>query len=76
MQYQFDCSAFGQSGNFVLSTEDQNGQPVLGGVEVNRLAMNGSGTVDGYNILGGEQNSHIAVISECSWSLTVLKMST
>lgn len=33
----------------------------------------GDGTADGYNF-GGQHNVHIAVISECNWSINVLAM--
>ena len=56
-----------------MSTDDQNGQSEWDGVDVDRLAVSGNGTADGYNF-GGQHNVHIAVISECNWSINVLAM--
>lgn len=68
--YSFDCSSFGQSGNFAVEVDDGNGQPVLGGATVNRLAMSGTGTADGYNI-DGQKGVHVQVLSECQWTIIV-----
>lgn len=70
VKYQFDCSAMGQSGNFVIMAEDGNGSPVMGGPSVNRLTMTGSGTAKGYG-LGEPSSIHLQIISECNWTVTV-----
>lgn len=59
----------GQSGNFILGVDDDNGNPTFGEATVNRLAMSGNGTVDGYNM--GDYTVHVSIISECNWTITV-----
>ncbi len=73
VQYAWQCDPAEGSGNFIMSTDDQNGQSEWDGVDVDRLAVSGNGTADGYNF-GGQHNVHIAVISECNWSINVLAM--
>lgn len=61
LAWQYDCSALGQAGNFVVSTDD--GEQLL-----NELSTGGSGTVpasdDGVRFL--------RVVTECSWSVNVV----
>jgi hypothetical protein len=73
VQYAWQCDPSEGSGNFIMSTDDQNGQSEWDGVDVDRLAVSGNGTADGYNF-GGQHDVHIAVISECNWSINVLAM--
>lgn len=68
--YSFDCSSFGQAGNFAIEVDDDNGTPTLGEATVNRLAISGQGTADGYNM--GDYTVHVQVISECDWNITVM----
>lgn len=64
LDYSFDCSNFGQSGNFLI-LEDGS----YGAMDVNELAFTKSGTSYAYNDAG---KHYIEVDSECSWSVKVI----
>jgi hypothetical protein len=71
-RYSFDCSAFGQSGNFIASMGNGN-QSVLGSDSqpiANGLALSGAATTTLYPTNAG-QDYHLSVNSECNWSVTL-----
>lgn len=68
--YSFDCSSLGQAGNFIIGVDDDNGSPTFGEATVNRLAIGGQGTANGYNM--GDYTVHVQVITECDWNITVM----
>jgi hypothetical protein len=66
MAWNYDCSAFGSQGNFVVMVNQPNSST---GIDVapNELGMSGSGT-DSYTDTG---TFSLSVNSECTWSITV-----
>jgi hypothetical protein len=66
LAYSFDCSGFGQKGNFQVF-EDGGGD--LTGVIINDLAMSKSATSWAYGDAG---KHYLEVNSECSWKVTVI----
>jgi hypothetical protein len=58
--YTFDCTGFGQAGNFMVS--DENDMPL-----VNELKLKGTGSTPQYNA----GTHHLQINSECDWTLTV-----
>jgi hypothetical protein len=72
VRYSYDCSAFGGSGNFIADLETGN-QSSLDSDDLsiaNALSSHGSATTTVYPQNPGAQY-HLAVNSECSWSLVV-----
>lgn len=68
VQYSFDCSSFGTSGNFIVSVYNVDGSPSLDNIaDVNRLSLSGNGTQ--YYYVGGTY--YLSVNSECDWSIAV-----
>lgn len=66
LDYSFDCSSFGQSGNFAVY--EYSGS-TLDGVLVNDLAMSKSGSTYAYEDAGTRD---LEIDSECSWSVEVI----
>lgn len=64
LAYSFDCSNFGQAGNFVITVEDHSGSMV--DLPVNALALRGSDSSTEYRT----GTLHVSINSECSWSVT------
>jgi hypothetical protein len=62
VQYTYDCTAFGQSGNFVVTSEDYE-------LAVNQLGTKGADTDYVHNDPG---NHSLSIDSECSWTIKVL----
>lgn len=60
LAYTVDCSAFGQSGNFIIS--DENGMPL-----VNEIKDKDSGSSPQYDA----GTHHLEIDSECAWTVTV-----
>jgi hypothetical protein len=61
LKYSYDCSSFGQAGNFVVS--DETGMPL-----VNEMNLKGSGSTPQYD----SGTHHLEVNSECDWTVTVI----
>jgi len=64
--YSFNCSNFGQQGNFAV-LEDGGGD--LNGVTVNDLATSKSASTWGYDDAG---THYLEIDSECAWKVSVL----
>ena len=72
VHYSYDCSSFGGSGNFIADFETGNqasfssdDQPIA-----NALSSGGSATTTIYPQNTGSEY-HLAVNSECNWSVTI-----
>jgi hypothetical protein len=72
VRYSYDCSSFGSSGNFIADFEtanqaslDSDDQPIA-----NALGSGGSATTTIYPQDTGSEY-HLAVNSECNWSVTI-----
>lgn len=63
VSYSFDCSNFGQSGNFILMEDG-----TFGALNVNVLAFTKSGTSYAYNDAG---KHYLEVNSECAWKVKI-----
>ncbi len=70
LSWKFDCSNFGQSGNFQVSTYTTDGSQDPNGVDVNELSM-GRGPVATF-AYGDAGQHYLSVNSECSWALAVV----
>jgi hypothetical protein len=71
--YTYDCSAFGQSGNFVADMVNGN-QASLNSDDqsiANALGTGGSATATLYPTNVG-QDYHLTVNSECTWTVTLI----
>lgn len=66
LTYSYDCSSFGDSGNFIVSLYQGN-SPV--DVLVNELSLKGSASTTAYD---GGNNMHLEIISECSWHVKAI----
>lgn len=72
VRYSYDCSSFGQSGNFIANLLNGN-QSQLGSDNqpiANQLGMSGSQTVTVYPQNPGA-DYYLSVNSECDWSVTI-----
>jgi len=72
VSYSYDCSSFGQSGNFIADLLNGN-QSQLGSDDqpiANQLGMSGSQTVTVYPQNPGA-DYYLSVNSECDWSVTI-----
>jgi hypothetical protein len=66
LDYTFDCSSFGTSGNFIVN---EDGGADFTGASVNELGAGKSGSTYAY----GDAGTHyLQVNSECSWSVKVI----
>jgi hypothetical protein len=66
LDYSFDCSSFGTSGNFIVN---EDGGSDFSGASVNRLGTGKSGSTYAY----GDAGTHyLQINSECSWSVKVI----
>jgi hypothetical protein len=62
VQYTYDCTTFGQSGNFMVTSEDYQ-------VAINQLGMKGADT----DYVHNDPGSHsLSIDSECAWTIKVL----
>lgn len=66
LDYSFNCSSFGGSGNFAV---DEDGGSDINGVSVNDLADSKTATSWAYNNAG---THYLAIDSECDWTVTVI----
>jgi hypothetical protein len=66
IDYTFDCSNFGQSGNFAITIYDGKGSLV--DIAANQLAAKGSDTVPEHNLSGPY---YLDMNSECDWHVIV-----
>ena len=66
LTYNFDCTAFGYAGNFIVSVYDGGSSYV--DTPVNGLAMKGTDTVYMHNLSGPY---YLSINSECNWHVTV-----
>ena len=66
LAYSFDCSAFGGTGNFIVS---EDGDSDFGGVTVDELGAGKRSSTWAYNDAG---THYLAVNSECSWTVKVI----
>jgi hypothetical protein len=64
--YSFDCSNFGQAGNFAVTEDGGND---LNGVSVNDLAMSKGASTWGYDDAG---THYLQINSECVWKVKVV----
>lgn len=66
LDYSFDCSSFGTSGNFIVN---EDGGSDFSGASVNELGTGKSGSTYAY----GDAGTHyLEINSECSWSVEVI----
>jgi hypothetical protein len=66
LHWSYNCSAFGQAGNFAVL---EDGGADFGGATVNELGTAGHGITHAY----GDSGSHyLEVDSECAWSMQVV----
>jgi hypothetical protein len=65
LDYSFDCSGFGSSGNFIVN---EDGGSDFSGASVNELGPGKSGSTYAY---GDEGTHYLQVNSECSWTVKV-----
>jgi len=65
IRWHYDCSTFGQSGNFQVYLYDSSGMP---NIVVNELNTSGSGT--DYEHSGG--TFYLEINSECDWHVQVV----
>jgi hypothetical protein len=62
VQYSYDCTAFGQSGNFMVTSEDFQ-------LAINQLGTKGADT----DYVHNDPGSHsLSIDSECAWTVKVL----
>lgn len=66
LNYKFDCSVFGTTGNFIVTVTGVDGLPVA--VPVNAVAASGNPSTQVYN----SGTLHLEINSECSWHVTIL----
>ncbi|HEX3514572.1 MAG TPA: hypothetical protein VHT26_11295 [Trebonia sp.] len=66
LDYSFDCSSFGTSGNFIVN---EDGGSDFSGVTVNELGTGKSGSTYAYGDAGAH---YLEINSECSWNVTVI----
>ncbi len=64
--YTYDCSAFGSSGNFMITIDNKDGSPNTDS-GANELGMSG-GSTDHYYDAG---THYLQIDSECAWHVTV-----
>lgn len=64
LTWSYNCAAFGQSGNFIVLTDDGGA-----GASVNELGMRGHGSTYAY---GDSGRHYLAVNSECPWRIKVI----
>jgi hypothetical protein len=64
LDYSFDCSDFGSSGNFIVMEDGS-----FGAMNVNGLAMSKSGSSYAYDDAG---RHYLEINSECSWSVKII----
>src|ERR1700733_6700677 len=64
LDYSFDCSDFGSSGNFIVMEDG-----TFGAMSVNGLAMSKSGSSYAYNDAG---THYLEINSECSWTVKII----
>jgi hypothetical protein len=63
--YSFNCSSFGQAGNFMVDEDDS----LMSNLHVNDMALRKHGTTWSY----GDAGTHfLNVDSECSWKIKVV----
>lgn len=63
--YAFDCSSFGDTGNFIVTVFGTDG--TIRDLAVNELAGKGNSTTQGY----ATGDLYLEMNSECSWSVRV-----
>jgi len=68
LAYTFDCSSFGQAGNFQVYTYGADGTIDFSGPTVNELQMKGNSSTAGH---GDSGKKYLAINSECAWTVTV-----
>ena len=66
LDYTYDCSSFGGSGNFIV---DEDGGNDFDGASVNALGAGGSSSTWVYDDAG---THYLAVNSECSWTVKII----
>jgi hypothetical protein len=65
LEWSYDCSNFGQQGNFIVTVYDSDGTMSFDNTAVNQLGKSGS-DVQHYH-KGGTY--YLSVNSECSWHI-------
>jgi len=68
LTYNYDCSSFGGTGNFIVSVYDSDGSPDDQAQGVNELGPGGNGTQN-FHVDPGSSTSRVN--SECNWTITV-----
>lgn len=73
LDYTFDCSGAGGQGNFIVQT-DTNVPTLL----LNRLGSGERGSHDSFTGWAGQtpQPEHLQVISECSWTISIVQVAS
>lgn len=64
--YNYDCSSFGQSGNFIVSVYGPGNAMTTDGI--NELKTSGSGTTSIHDVSG--DGTYLQVNSECNWQVS------
>lgn len=67
LNWSYDCSNFGNQGNFVVTTYNDSGSPSFSNAPVNQLGSSDSGVEHYHN--GG--TFYLEVNSECKWNIEV-----
>jgi hypothetical protein len=68
LKYSFDCSNFGESGNFIVMEDGS-----FGALSVNVLSLKKAGSSYAYNDAG---THYLEVNSECAWTVKVVDVSS
>lgn len=69
LDWTYDCSNFGQSGNFQVYTYNSDASLDFSGPIVNELNNMGSGTTYGHSDSG---KKYLTVNSECNWTVKIM----
>jgi hypothetical protein len=68
LKWHYDCSSFGDSGNFIVNVKNGDGSDDFQATGVNELGPGGDG-IQNFHADGGSK--YFDVNSECSWALNV-----
>ena len=69
LNWHYDCSSFGNSGNFIVDVKNADGSTDFTASAVNQLGAGGDGT---QHYFGDDGTHYLDVNSECAWTVTAL----